>query len=205
MAAPSGILGAVSDVTQILQAVDGGDPQAVAELLPLVYDELKRVASAQLSREKANVTLDATALVHEAYLRLIGSAASSTPAGASFANRRHFFAAASEAMRRILVDRARARLAAKRGGNGVRLTLELDQISGRYSDDEMIDTDSVIDRLAQEDSDAAVLVRMHVFGGFSIEEAGASLGMTRATAYRNWNYARAWLLDAITSQKRASR
>jgi RNA polymerase sigma factor (TIGR02999 family) len=175
----------VSDVTQLLSAIQQGDPHAAGQLLPLVYDELRRLAAQKLAREQPGQTLDATALVHEAYLRLVG--------GQHFDHRGHFFAAAAEAMRRILVDRARARRAAKRGGGAERVAVELDQLAARYSDAELIDTDSVLDALAREDAEAADLVRLHVFGGLSVEEAGAALGMSRATAYRNWSFARAWL------------
>ncbi len=187
------------DVTQILSAIDAGDPHAVEQLLPLVYDELRKLAAAKLAHEKPGQTLDATALVHEAYVRLVHPVAPGDAPGAKghFANRRHFFAAAAQAMRRILVDRARSRQAAKRGGDGQRLEIDLDQLAGRYSDDELIDTDSVLDDLARQDGDTAELVRLHVFGGLSIEEAGAALGLSRSAAYRTWDYARAWLRDAI--------
>jgi RNA polymerase sigma factor (TIGR02999 family) len=182
----------MSDVTHLLNAIEQGDSQAAGQLLPLVYDELRRLAAAQMAQEKPGQTLDATGLVHEAYLRLVGEQ--------RFESRRHFFAAAAEAMRRILVDRARTRRAEKRGGERERLVVELDQLAGRYSDVELIDTDSVLDDLARVDADAADLVRLHVFGGLSIEEAGAVLGMARATAYRNWAFARAWLRDALSSE-----
>ena len=175
----------MSDVTQLLSAIQQGDPHAAGQLLPLVYDELRRLAAQKLAREQPGQTLDATALVHEAYLRLVG--------GQHFDHRGHFFAAAAEAMRRILVDRARARRAAKRGGGAERVAVELDQLAARYSDAELIDTDSALDALARADAEAADLVRLHVFGGLSVEEAGAALGMSRATAYRNWSFARAWL------------
>ena len=182
----------MSEVTHILSAIEQGDPHAAAQLLPLVYDELRRLAAAQLAREKPGQTLDATALVHEAWLRLVPGKPQ-----AAWEDRRHFFAAAAEAMRRILVDRARARQAAKRGGDGQRLDVDLDSLAGRYSDAEMIDTDAVLDALAAEDPDGAELVRLHVFGGLSVEDAGASLGLSRTTAYRNWDYARAWLREAL--------
>jgi RNA polymerase sigma factor (TIGR02999 family) len=195
-----------SDVTQILHAIDAGDPRAAEQLLPLVYEELRKVAATKLAHEKPGQTLDATALVHEAYVRLVGERRGSSPpedrrdkpgGSPEFANRRHFFAAAAEAMRRILVDRARARHAAKRGGDGERLDVNLDQLVGRYSDEDMIDTDSVLDALAHDDPDAAEIVRLHVFGGLSIEDAGIALGLSRSAAYRNWDYARAWLRDSI--------
>jgi RNA polymerase sigma factor (TIGR02999 family) len=182
-------LGRMSDVTRLVDAAAAGDRRAAAELLPLVYDELRRLAAARLAQERPGQTLDATALVHEAYLRLVGDR--------RYDHRGHFFAAAAEAMRRILVDRARARRARKRGGDAERVAVELDRLAARYSDAELIDTDSVLDALAREDAEAADLVRLHVFGGLSVEEAGAALGMSRATAYRNWSFARAWLRAAL--------
>ena len=182
----------MTDVTRILTAMAKGDPSAAEQLLPLVYDELRQLAAARLADEKPGQTLQPTALVHEAYLRMFGGGQPREWNG-----REHFFATAAEAMRRILVDRARARQALKRGGGAERLAVDLDSLAGRYSDVEMIDTDAVLDALAAEDPDAAGLVRLHVFGGFSIEEAGQTLGMARTTAYRNWDYARAWLREAI--------
>ena len=179
------------DVTSILNAIERGDPHAAAQLWPLVYDELRRLAGQMMAREKPGQTLDATALVHEAYLRLAG-------AGDGWANRRHFFAACAEAMRRILIDRARARRAEKRGGERERVAVELDQLAARYGDEELLAVDSVLDGLAGADAEAAELARLHVFGGLSIEEAGAALGMARATAYRNWSFARAWLRAALS-------
>ena len=179
----------MSELTHLIKAAAGGDRHAADQLLPLVYDELRKLAATKMAAENPGHTLNATGLVHEAYLRLVGDQ--------EFENRRHFFAAASEAMRRILVDRARARQAQKRGGDAQRQAVELDSLPGRYSDDEMIDTDSVLDVLAKEDSESAELVRLHVFAGLSVEEAGQALGMGRSTAYRNWEYARAWLRDAL--------
>jgi RNA polymerase sigma factor (TIGR02999 family) len=179
------------DVTSILNALERGDRAAAAQLWPLVYDELRRLAGQLLAHERPGQTLDATALVHEAYLRLAGDA------GDGWANRRHFFAACAEAMRRILIDRARARRAAKRGGQCERIAVELEQLAARYSDDEMLAVDSLLDGLAGADAEAAELARLHVFGGLSIEEAGAALSMARATAYRNWSFARAWLRAAL--------
>jgi RNA polymerase sigma factor (TIGR02999 family) len=178
------------DITRLLGAAAAGDRQAAADLLPLVYDELRKLAAARMACEAPGQSLEATALVHEAYLRLVGDQ--------EFDGRRHFFAAAAEAMRRILVDQARARQAAKRGGDGVRVAIELDTLAGRYSDRDLIDTDSALDALATEDEDAAEIVRLHVFAGLSIEEAGLALGLGRSTAYRNWNFARAWLRDALS-------
>jgi RNA polymerase sigma factor (TIGR02999 family) len=182
----------MSEVTAILSALAQGDPQAGDQLWRLVYDELRRLAARKLAQEAPGQTLDATALVHEAYLRLVGA----DPAR-PWDGRGHFFAAAAEAMRRILVDRARARRAAKRGGDRERVPAELDRLAVRYADAELIDVDSALDGLAREDAQAADLVRLHVFGGLSVEEAGAALGLARATAYRNWSFARAWLRAAL--------
>jgi RNA polymerase sigma factor (TIGR02999 family) len=182
----------MSDVTRILSAIEQGDPHAAEQLLPLVYDQLRQLAAQKLAQEKPGQTLDATGLVHEAYLRLVGPAADRR-----WDNRGHFFAAAAEAMRRILVDRARARRAQKRAGGRERVPAELDRLTARYSDAELIDTDSALDDLARIDPEAADLVRLHVFGGLSVEEAGAALGLSRATAYRNWSFARAWLRAAL--------
>jgi RNA polymerase sigma factor (TIGR02999 family) len=179
----------MSDVTDLVRAAGAGDSAAAARLLPVVYDELRQLAAAQMARERPGGTLDATALVHEAYLRLAGEQ--------HFANRRHFFAAAAEAMRRILVDRARSRLADKRGGGQQRVDVDLDRLAARYSDAELIDADSVLDGLAGADAEAAELARLHVFVGLSVEEAGATLGLSRATAYRTWSFARAWLRAAL--------
>jgi RNA polymerase sigma factor (TIGR02999 family) len=179
----------MSDVTRLLDAAQRGDTTAAAELLPLVYDELHRLAAAKMAGEAPGHTLDATALVHEAYLRLTG--------GQSFESRSHFLRAAGEAMRRILVDHARARHAVKRGGDAPRAAIEPDALPDRYSDADLIDIDSVLDVLARDDPDAADLVRLHVFGGMSVEEAGTALGKARATAFRSWRFARAWLRDAL--------
>lgn len=182
----------MAEITTILSAIAQGDPHAPGRLWRLVYDELRRLAAQKLVREPSDQTLDATALVHEAYLRLVGS-----DPDQHWDNRGHFFTAAAEAMRRILVDRARARRAAKRGGDRQCVAVPLDRLAARYSDAELIDTDSVLDALAREDAEAADLARLHVFSGLSVEEAGAALGMGRATAYRNWSFARAWLRAAL--------
>jgi RNA polymerase sigma factor (TIGR02999 family) len=182
----------MSEVTRILSAIEQGDPHAAAQLLPLVYDALRQLAAGKLAREKPGQTLEPTALVHEAYLRLLG--------GQHFSGRRHFFAAAAEAMRRVLVDRARARLALKRGGDGQRVEVEWERLQARHSDRELIDTDDLLDHLAQADPAAAEVVRLHVFGGCSLDQAGAILGLSRATAYRDWAFARAWLRDALSAR-----
>ena len=179
----------MADVTQILNAMEAGDNQAAGQLLPLVYDELRRLASQKLAHEKPGQTLTATALVHEAYVRLVPHA----PQAANFANRRHFFAAAAEAMRRILVENARRKKRHKHGGEWQRVELSLDQPASGGSPEELLALDDALSRLAKEDPQAAEIVQLHVFGGASIDEAADLLGLSRATAYRHWSYARAWL------------
>ena len=180
----------MSNFTPLLTAIQQGDPQAANRLLPLVYDELRKLASAKLRHEKPGQTLSTTDLVHEAYLRLIGDQ--------NFANRRHFYAAAAKAMQRILIDRARRRQTRKRGGDAQHQDVDLDQLHARYADSELVDIHSLLDDLAKVDPESAELVLQHVFGGLSLEEAGALLDMSRATAYRNWAFARAWLRHALT-------
>jgi RNA polymerase sigma factor (TIGR02999 family) len=179
----------MSELTRLIEAVEQGDRRAAEELFPLVYDELRRLAAARMAAEAPGHTLSATALVHEAYLRLVGDQ--------SFAGRGHFFAAAAEAMRRILVNHARDRKRQKRGGGRVRLEL-LDQAGSVDEDPDLVlSVDELLTRLAGEDDDAARVAQLHLFCGVSVEEAGGALGMSRATAYRNWTYARAWLRDAL--------
>jgi RNA polymerase sigma factor (TIGR02999 family) len=177
------------DVTHLLEAAAGGDRKAAAELLPLVYDELRKLAAARMAGEAPGHTLDATALVHEAYLRLVGDQ--------HFDGRGHFFAAAAEAMRRVLVDRARDKARQKRGG-GLQ-QIDLTDIAGRADNDPhlLLSLDEALERLAAEDSAAAGVAKLHLFAGLSIDEAATALGVSRATAYRNWTYARAWLQDAL--------
>ncbi len=182
----------MSDVTQILMAIDNGDPRAAEQLLPLVYDELRKFAAARMAKEAPGHTLSATALVHESYLRLVGDEDI-----AKWDNRRHFFAAAAEAMRRILVNHARDRNRLKRGGGRLRLEL-LDQAGSLAADPDLIlSLDELLTRLEKEDATAARVTHLHLFGALSVEEAGAALGVSRAEAYRNWKYARAWLRDAL--------
>jgi RNA polymerase sigma factor (TIGR02999 family) len=179
----------MSDVIHILSQIESGDPSAAEQLLPLVYDELRRLAAAKLAQEKPGHTLDATALVHEAYLRLVGDQ--------HFDGRGHFFAAAAEAMRRVLVNHARDRNRLKRGGGRIRLEL-LDQADSLAEDPDLVlSLDGLLTRLGEEDATAARITQMHLFGGLSVEEAGAALGVSRAVAYRNWKYARAWLREAL--------
>lgn len=181
---------AMSDVTQILSAIDQGDPHAAEQLLPLVYDELRNLAAHKLAQEKPGQTLQPTALVHEAYLRLVGDQ--------SFDNRGHFFAAAAEAMRRILIDNARRKQTEKHGGSHRRIELTDFPASPDGEDSQLLALDAALTRFAAEDPVAARLVELHQFTGLSIEDAAAALGLSRATAYRHWTYARAWLRDALS-------
>jgi len=179
----------VSDLSRLIESAQKGDRRAAAELLPLVYDELRALAAAKMAAEAPGHTLNATALVHEAYLRLVGDQDSE--------GRGHFFAAAAEAMRRILVNHARDRKRLKRGGGGLRLEL-LDQIGYLAEDPDLVlSLDDLLTRLGEEDPAAARVAHLHLFGGISVEEAGAALGFSRALAYRNWKYARAWLREAL--------
>jgi RNA polymerase sigma factor (TIGR02999 family) len=182
----------MSEVTQILEAVANGDPQAAAQLLPLVYDELRRLAAARLGQEPPGHTLQPTALVHEAYLRLVGTADEPR-----WNSRGHFFAAASEAMRRILVESARRKARIKHGGGLQRVDLEADDVPVRPPAEEILALDEALTRLAEDDPDASRVVHLHFFAGLSIEEAAEALGISRAMAYRQWTYARAWLRCAI--------
>lgn len=180
----------MSDVPQLLQAAHNGDRRAAAELLPLVYDELRKLAAAKMAGEKPGHTLDATALVHEAFLRLTG--------GQAFASRSHFLRAAAEAMRRILVDHARAKNAAKRGG-GRRVELEIDQLANSPLPDELEALDEALSRLAAEHPQQAELVQLRYFGGLTLEQCAEVLGVSARTADTWWAYARAWLAVALNN------
>jgi RNA polymerase sigma factor (TIGR02999 family) len=184
----------MSEVTRVLTAIEGGDRRAVEELLPLVYDELRRLATRKLAGEKAGQTLQATALVHEAYLRLVGGHESQD---AHFSSRGHFFAAAAEAMRRILIESARRKQREKRGGALRRVELDEAALATHTTPDELLALDEALEKLAANDAEAAQLVKLRYFAGFSVDEAGELLGMSRATAYRHWTFARAWLVSEI--------
>jgi RNA polymerase sigma factor (TIGR02999 family) len=186
----------MNDVTHILAAVERGEPQAAERLLPLVYDELRRLAAQRLAREKPGQTLQATALVHEAYLRLVGAEGDRRWNG-----RGHFFAAAAEAMRRILVERARGKGRIRRGGHWRRVDLDHLDLVGSASPDQLLTLDEAIDRLGAEDPTAAALVKLRYFAGLNTEQAAESLGISTATAYRHWSYARAWLLCALLDEE----
>ena len=182
----------MSDVTQLLNAADQGDPQAAAALLPLIYDELRRLAAARLAAEPSGNTLQPTALVHEAYLRLVGS-----PEGDRWDHRGHFFAAAAEAMRRILIDQARKKAAERHGGAMERQTLDPDSAVIPKPREDLLALDEALDRLAAEDPLKAHLVKLRYYVGLSLPEAAAALGLSERTAGRHWAYARAWLRRAV--------
>jgi len=178
----------MSDVTQILAAIGRGDQQASEELLPLLYEELRKLAAQKLAAEPAGQTLQATALVHEAYLRLVSGSEAQ-----GWGNRGHFFAAAAEAMRRILIENARRKLRLKHGGELVRVELGPEIPVSDHQPERLVELDAALTRLAREDSVAAQVVNLHFFAGLSLDEVGTLLGMSRASAYRQWSYARSWL------------
>jgi len=200
----------MSDVTQILERIESGDPAAASQLLPLVYDELRRLARQKLSHEKPGQTLQPTALVHEAYLRLVGSAGPAEPdlqvdgdsvprrAGGTYDSRGHFFAAAAEAMRRILVEAARRKRRIKRGGDLIRQPLEEDEIALPEVAEDLEELDGALTKLAQKDPRKAELVKLRYFAGLTQEQAAAALGIGVSTADRDWSYARAWLFREMS-------
>jgi RNA polymerase sigma factor (TIGR02999 family) len=178
----------MSEVTRILSAIEQGDPHAAEQLLPLVYDELRQLAAQRLAEEKPGQTLQATALVHEAYLRLVD-----VEQAQRWNSRGHFFAAAAEAMRRILVENARRKRRRKHGGGRQRIDLAAADAGYLVNDDEVLAVDEALEQLATDDPQAARLVQLRYFGGLSIEEAAELLGIARSTAYEHWAYARASL------------
>jgi RNA polymerase sigma factor (TIGR02999 family) len=180
----------MSEVTRILSAIEQGEPHAAEQLLPLVYDELRKLAAQRLANEKPGQTLQATALVHEAYLRLVGDQ--------RFDNRGHFFAAAAEAMRRIVVEAARRKKRAKHGGGRERVEIELADLPTRLPPDELLALDEALCRLEQLDPVKARLVTLRYFSGMTIEQAAAVLKISRVTAHRYWTFARAWLHQEMT-------
>ncbi len=183
----------MSDITRILSAIEQGDPQAADQLLPLVYEELRKLAAARLAHEKPGQTLQATALVHEAYLRLVGS----DERGACWENRGHFFAAAAESMRRILVDSARRKQAEKRGNRPARRELHDIEIAAEEVPEDLVALDEALVKLSETDKLAADLVQLRYFGGMSIPDAAEALGISPRTAARLWAFARAWLRRRI--------
>ena len=182
----------MTEVTQLLDAMDRGDPQAAAQLLPLVYNELRHLAAARLAAEPAGGTLQPTALVHEAYLRLVG-----TPNGDQWDHRGHFFAAAAEAMRRILIDNARRKSAWRHGGDMVRQPLDLDAVASFEPSEDLVALDEALARLEVDDPVKAKLVKLRYFAGLSLSEAATALDLSERTAGRHWAYARAWLRCAV--------
>ena len=189
--APKSEAEAGGDVTRVLERAQKGDPSAAAALLPLVYDELRRLAAAKMARERPDQTLQPTALVHEAWLRLVGNE------NQQWNGRAHFFGAAAEAMRRILVDRARQKGALKRGGDLLRVDLEAVELPSPMPDDELLALDEALDRLATVDTRAAEMVKLCFFVGLTQEEAARELGVSLSTAERVWGFARSWLLREV--------
>jgi RNA polymerase sigma factor (TIGR02999 family) len=184
------------EVTRILSAIDQGDPHAAEQLLPLVYDELRKLAAAKLAQEKPGQTLQATALVHEAYLRLVGDQ--------HFDNRGHFFAAAAEAMRRILVNRAQEKGCHKRGGGWKRIDWDAVEAVDDAADDQLLAINDALEHLAQESVVCADLVKLRFFAGLTHDEAAVSLGLPRRTADRYWAYARARLFELLSDDGKRS-
>jgi RNA polymerase sigma factor (TIGR02999 family) len=185
----------MTDVTQILSAIEHGDSEAADRLLPLVYDELRKLAAQKLANEKPGQTLQPTALVHEAYLRLVGDQAESDQPR-TYKDRGHFFAVAATAMRRIIIDTARRKKSQKRGGAFQRQPLEA--IAAPEADEEMLALDEALDKLAVQDHEKARLVELRYFAGLTGEQAAAVLGISPTTADRHWAYAKAWLQAEVT-------
>ncbi len=185
------------EVTRILSAIEQGDPEAVEQLLPLVYDELRRLAAEKMREERPGQTLQATALVHEAYIRLVD-----VDKAQHWHSRGHFFAAAAEAMRRILVENARRKNREKHGGQLQRVALEALRVSVDCPPDEFLSLDETLQELGKSDAQAASLVKLHCFAGLSIEQAADILGISSRTAYRDWAYARAWLFNRLERKAR---
>jgi RNA polymerase sigma factor (TIGR02999 family) len=186
----------LSDVTRILESIEHGDPKAADELLPLVYGELRKLAASKMAREAPNQTLQPTALVHEAWVRLVGN---DNP---QFANRAHFFAAAAEAMRRILIDKARRKRALCHGGGQYRMDLEgVLEVAAPCDDEELLAVNEALDKLAAQNKAEAELVKLRYFVGMTLEEVAAVLGISARTADNYWAHARAWLFREIKSQR----
>jgi RNA polymerase sigma factor (TIGR02999 family) len=186
----------MNDVTRILNSLNAGDPKAAEELIPLVYEELRRLAAHKMAQERPGQTLQATALVHEAWLRLVG-----TDAPQPWNSRGHFFAAAAEAMRRILIENARRKQSEKHGGRLERVDLSDVEVAINTDDERLLLVDEALEKLAQQDKDAAELIKLRFFAGVSNEEAAQALGISERTAGRLWAYARAWLYKEINALK----
>jgi RNA polymerase sigma factor (TIGR02999 family) len=186
----------MSEVTRILSAIEEGDPTAAGQLLPLVYDELRQLAAQRLAQEKPGQTLQATALVHEAYLRLVD-----TEKAQQWNSRGHFFAAAAEAMRRILVENARRKNSSKHGGRHRRVDLEEAATLAVEQGPDILDLDDALTHLAQEDPKKAELVKLRFYAGLTVAQAAEALGISRDTASRHWAYAKVWLYCALTGEE----
>jgi RNA polymerase sigma factor (TIGR02999 family) len=185
----------MDEVTRVLAAIDGGDPRAAEQLLPLVYHELRRLAAEKIAREPPGQMLQATALVHEAYVRLLEG-----EPDRHWNSRGHFFAAAAEAMRRILIENARQKHSLKRGGGRRRLRLEDCLATAEEAAEDLLALDEALDKLAREDPQKAALVKLRFFAGLSVQEAADALGVSRATADRYWAYAKVWLYCEISGE-----
>jgi RNA polymerase sigma factor (TIGR02999 family) len=183
----------MSEISQVLSAIEQGDPHAAQQLLPLVYEDLRKLAAAQMAREKPGQTLDTTGLVHEAYLRLVGDQ--------QFENRRHFFAAAAEAMRRILIENARRKRRQKHGGEFCRVALDTDGLIAPEREDRLLALDEALERFAKIEPSKAELIKLRWFGGLSLDAAAELVGISPSTADRWWAYARSWLRVEIGDEK----
>ena len=186
----------MSDVTRILSQMESGDPAAAEQLLPLVYNELRQLAAARMARDQPGRTLQATALVHEAYIRLVD-----VKQAQHWNSRGHFFAAAAEAMRRILVETARHKARHRRGGDWKRIDFERLDVLAAVTPEQLLDIDDAVDRLGAEDQLARELVRLRYYAGLSLSQAAAMLEISSATAYRHWAYARAWLRTTLLDER----
>lgn len=189
----------MSDVTRILSQIESGDPSAAEQLLPLVYDELRKLAAAKLNNEKPCQTLQATALVHDAYIRLVD-----VEQARHWNSRGHFFAAAAEAMRRILIENARRKRRIKRGGDKLRCELRDAELAMDGPTDELLAVDEALTKFTAEDPAGAELVKLRYFVGLTIDEAAQVLGISRATAFRQWNYAKAWFRRELDEQDKTA-
>lgn len=186
----------MSEVTRILAAIESGDRRAADGLLPLVYEQLRAIARQRMAQERPEHTLQATALVHEAYLRLVGGQE------VKWANRAHFYLAAAEAMRRILIEHARKRNRVKRGGDRRRAPVSVADLAAEQDFEEIVAVDDAIRRLEKEDAQAAKIVRLRFFAGLSVDETARAVGLSPRTVAREWAYARAWLHDALGREER---
>lgn len=186
---------AAAEITQVLQAIQRGDGQASAELLPLVYDELRRLAAARMARESPGLTLQATAIVHEAWLRLVADG------DRTWQNRAHFFGAAAEAMRRILIDNARRKSRLKRGGGQIRLDIDELELAATTPDEKVLLMDEALEKLALQDAAKARIVVLKFYGGLTNQEVAENLGVNERTVERQWAFAKAWLFQSIRAQQ----